>query len=204
MKEATPTTEERIRAAARQLFLEKGYDGTTSRDLAKAAGLNVSMTNYYFRSKEQLFKLTFTELHQQLFAKLIELFDREVPLREKVQLMIETEFELMAANPDLPMFVLYELQHNPHLFTDWLPPLLTPDSLFIKQVQEAVASGHMPDIQPIQIPMLIMANVHHPYIARKAIAKTLNQNVEDLSTVMARHQQTVQDMLMGYLFKPSG
>ena len=38
------------------LFAEKGYEGTTIRDLAKRAKVNVAMVNYYFGSKEKLFE----------------------------------------------------------------------------------------------------------------------------------------------------
>jgi AcrR family transcriptional regulator len=38
------------------LFAEKGYEGTSIRDLAKRAKVNVAMVNYYFGSKEKLFE----------------------------------------------------------------------------------------------------------------------------------------------------
>ncbi len=37
-----------------KLFAEKGYDGTSIRDIAKAADINVAMVSYYFGSKEKL------------------------------------------------------------------------------------------------------------------------------------------------------
>ena len=37
-----------------KLFAEKGYDGTSVRDIAKAAEINVAMISYYFGSKEKL------------------------------------------------------------------------------------------------------------------------------------------------------
>lgn len=37
-----------------KLFAEKGFDGTSIRDIAKAADINVAMVSYYFGSKEKL------------------------------------------------------------------------------------------------------------------------------------------------------
>ena len=37
-----------------KLFAEKGFDGTSVRDIAKAADINVAMVSYYFGSKEKL------------------------------------------------------------------------------------------------------------------------------------------------------
>ena len=39
---------------AERLFLQKGFDGTSIRDLSREAGINVAMISYYFGSKENL------------------------------------------------------------------------------------------------------------------------------------------------------
>jgi len=38
-------TKERLMLAARTLFAKKGYDGTSVRDIAKLAGVNIAATN---------------------------------------------------------------------------------------------------------------------------------------------------------------
>jgi len=48
-------TEERILAAARRLFGEHGYDRTTIRGIAEAAGSDAGLVMRYFGSKEKLF-----------------------------------------------------------------------------------------------------------------------------------------------------
>ncbi|HTN07041.1 MAG TPA: TetR family transcriptional regulator [Agriterribacter sp.] len=40
--------------AAEQLFAEKGFEGTSVRDIAGQAGVNLAMISYYFGSKEKL------------------------------------------------------------------------------------------------------------------------------------------------------
>ena len=40
--------------SAEQLFAEKGFDGTSVRDIAGHAGVNLAMISYYFGSKEKL------------------------------------------------------------------------------------------------------------------------------------------------------
>jgi AcrR family transcriptional regulator len=46
---------EHIMEVAVALFAEKGYEGTSIRDLAHEADVNIAMINYYFGSKEKLF-----------------------------------------------------------------------------------------------------------------------------------------------------
>jgi AcrR family transcriptional regulator len=48
-------TEERILAAARELFAEVGYDRTTIRAVAGAAGVDAGLVMHYFGTKSELF-----------------------------------------------------------------------------------------------------------------------------------------------------
>ncbi|MDR6515794.1 TetR/AcrR family transcriptional regulator [Chryseobacterium camelliae] len=48
--------EENILFAAESLFAEKGFEGTSTREIAKAANVNISMISYYFGSKEKLYE----------------------------------------------------------------------------------------------------------------------------------------------------
>ena len=48
-------TEENILAAARRLFAELGYDRTTIRAVAKAAGVDAGLVMHYFGTKDELF-----------------------------------------------------------------------------------------------------------------------------------------------------
>ncbi|MGZ5278523.1 MAG: TetR/AcrR family transcriptional regulator [Pseudobdellovibrionaceae bacterium] len=51
----------RLIDAATKLFSEHGLDGTSTRDIAKAADLNISLISYYFGGKEGLYK---TVIHE--------------------------------------------------------------------------------------------------------------------------------------------
>ncbi len=45
---------EHILTVAEQLFGDKGFDGTSVRDIAHGADVNLAMISYYFGSKEKL------------------------------------------------------------------------------------------------------------------------------------------------------
>ena len=45
--------------AAEKLFADKGFEGTSVRDIADEAGVNVAMISYYFGSKEKLLEALF-------------------------------------------------------------------------------------------------------------------------------------------------
>ncbi|MES2527093.1 MAG: TetR/AcrR family transcriptional regulator [Bdellovibrionota bacterium] len=55
MTEKELESKDRIISVSRILFAEKGFEGTTIRDIATAADVNVASVNYYFSSKDKLF-----------------------------------------------------------------------------------------------------------------------------------------------------
>ena len=46
---------ERLLEAAGEIFAEKGFKGTTVREIIDRAGVNIAAVNYYFRDKERLY-----------------------------------------------------------------------------------------------------------------------------------------------------
>lgn len=48
-----------ILTTAEQLFAQRGFDGTSVRDISEAASVNVAMISYYFGSKEKLIEALF-------------------------------------------------------------------------------------------------------------------------------------------------
>ena len=49
------TKEEHILLHAEKIFAEKGFEGSSTREISEKAKVNVSMISYYFGSKEKLF-----------------------------------------------------------------------------------------------------------------------------------------------------
>jgi len=66
-------TKPRLLAAATQLFAERGFRGTTIRDIAERAGVNVAAGNYHFGSKKALYlavlRAQFTRIRAELVRR---------------------------------------------------------------------------------------------------------------------------------------
>jgi AcrR family transcriptional regulator len=108
-------TEQIILQAAEKLFVEKGYTGTRTMEIAKAAGVNHAMLHYYFRTKENLFKRVFDQKVTQMVEASIQAFDSDRPFFEKLQAVIERHFDYIAQDPGLPFFILRELIQSKEL-----------------------------------------------------------------------------------------
>ncbi|WP_327409247.1 TetR family transcriptional regulator [Streptomyces sp. NBC_01281] len=55
--ESGPATRDRILDAAREEFSERGYEKTSVRGIAKAAGVDSALVHHYFGTKEQVFEV---------------------------------------------------------------------------------------------------------------------------------------------------
>jgi AcrR family transcriptional regulator len=71
MRNEMISKEENILFAAEKLFAEKGFEGTSTREIAKAANVNISMISYYFGSKEKLYEklVEYRRNEGQFFSK---------------------------------------------------------------------------------------------------------------------------------------
>jgi AcrR family transcriptional regulator len=75
---------------AEKLFAEKGFDGTSVRDIAQEAGINIAMISYYFGSKEKLMEALFENRTTATRLKIEALIqDAEMPHIEKVNTLID-------------------------------------------------------------------------------------------------------------------
>ena len=97
-------TEEKIKEAAQRIFLEKGFDGATIRDIAEAAQINTALTNYYFRSKEKLFWLVYESMLKEALKSVQAIMDKPISVKDKLIALIEHMFEVHAENPNQAIF----------------------------------------------------------------------------------------------------
>jgi len=80
----------KILNASAELFVKNGYDGTSVRQIAKEADVNIAMISYYFKSKEGVLVELITETARKLREKtdLIQSLDLEP--RERVSKLFKT------------------------------------------------------------------------------------------------------------------
>lgn len=64
-------TKEHILRTATKLFAQKGFDGTSVRDICKNSGVNIALISYYWGGKKELFDAVVKELleHQTKYAQ---------------------------------------------------------------------------------------------------------------------------------------
>lgn len=107
-------TESRILQAAEREFFEKGYAGARTASIAEAAGVTHAMLHYYFRTKDKLFERIVSEKISILGNIIISaICDEDLTLEDRIRQGIERHFDFIAANRDLPKFIVNEVLTRP-------------------------------------------------------------------------------------------
>ncbi|NLO70414.1 MAG: TetR family transcriptional regulator [Porphyromonadaceae bacterium] len=120
-KKLDKSTEDRIKAAAEKIFLEKGFSAARTRDIAEESGLNLALINYYFRSKENLYNIIMMEKLIVFFNIIIDVLDDvNLTILERADKIVNKYTDLLLKEPNLPFFLLSEIQQNPDFFASKL------------------------------------------------------------------------------------
>lgn len=92
-----------------KLFADKGYDGTSIREIAKTANINVAMISYYFGSKEKLLETIILYRVAAFGAMLENLQTENISPIEKVKKFVSFYVNRIYANRDIYQILHYEI-----------------------------------------------------------------------------------------------
>ncbi len=135
--------EKRLLASALGLFSEKGYEGTSIREIIERAEVTRPVLYYYFENKEHLFR----RLVESWFAELVEDMDRVLAgvagYRQRLKVLICNIFEHAEGSPTVVRLIFHTFFAPRHQ-----APKLDKDELWESRftrirsiMQEGIESG---------------------------------------------------------------
>lgn len=154
MKEET-NNEQLILEAAEAEFLAKGYHNAKTTAIAERAGVTHAMLHYYFRTKENLFNVVFLKKLEKTADLFVPDFETNTSFSEVIRGIMEYQFELLEANPQLMNFVYNESissQVNKDTFMkSIIPKVLKMYSALDRLLQEEIARGAVRPIETLDL-----------------------------------------------------
>lgn len=200
MKCVTEKSEDKIREAAKRVFLKKGFDGTTSRDIAKEADMNIALTNYYFRSKEKLFLEIFKDVLEEYFQNMLTILNKDIDIKAKISEIIDNDFEMMKKEPDLVIFIMNEIHKAPQrLFPDMSVFRQVRETYLKKQLEEGAANGTLRPMQLENILPLIKCGVEFIFMGKEIHKELFMMNDEDFEKYAEEQKEHIKAMVCNYL-----
>lgn len=104
-------SKQKVVDAAIYLFFQKGFHGTSVRDIANEASVNVSLISYYFKGKQGLFEYAVTKYYEDYFHELEETLKENKTLQpiEQLKELIQVIFQFKQKNFQLTCTIHREL-----------------------------------------------------------------------------------------------
>jgi AcrR family transcriptional regulator len=203
------STEEKIKAAAKKLFTQKGFAATKTRDIAEEAGINLALLNYYFRSKEKLFELVMKENIQLFLGVMIEKINTNpLSFDEQIDFIVSSYIDMLLENPGLPFFVLNLLQSGNVPDGDLNDPLLKNiekmRNSFLHNIKAAMDKGEIKQVHPLHLIANLMGMLIFPFIARPLLmARSGNISQAEFEQLMIERKKLIPQWIRG-MIKVSG
>lgn len=196
--------EQVILATAEKLFLEKGFDGTSTTQIAKEAGCNQALVHYYFRTKENLFNSIFETKFKSFFQNIFDTTQlTNLSFLEKIKHISRTHFDLLLENPQMPKLVINELsrrKENINILRDRLHVL--PEQLFSlmnNELQEEISAGRVKNITFIDIMISIVSLNVTLFFLKPVVSDVLLLTDEQANQMLQHRKEENVTIILSYL-----
>lgn len=190
-------TEKRILDSARKIFHRKGLAGARMQEIADDAGINKAMLHYYYRSKEKLFSAVFQEAAERIFPQVSKILGSELPLFEKIKMLIENYIEMLKQNMYLPIFILHEIQQDPSRLVN----IIMEDESkamfkFFQDIEKAKAEGLIIDIDIKTVIVNILSLCIFPVAAKPVISGIFNMQENEYMDYLESRKRSVTEFVI--------
>ncbi len=190
-------TEEKILESAETVFHEKGYDGARMQEIADKANINKGLLHYYFKTKDSLFDAIFSMALKRMVANIHSILSMEVPLEEKMDMIIDGYMNILARNSALPRFVVTELNKDPDKFIakHLNSSMKNVFTSFEESVQKEIKAGNIREIDSRQLFINMVSMIMFPYVGKPMIQILLGTDNKSFQTLLNQRRELIKTFI---------
>lgn len=186
----------RILEAATKLFAELGYEGASTRQIAKEAGANMAMINYYFGSKEGVFMEIMTEKIQSFKEELDRINNDKLNGMDKLLRVVEGYALRTLSNNSFHRMMQRELllAQRPEMFEKIKDAKATNLLIFENIISNGIAEG---SFRPVDVRMLIttiMSTINSVALSPSKITSGISLDIN-----IKKDRELIKERLIAYL-----
>ena len=190
--------------AAEKLFSELGYEGASTRQIAKEAGANMAMINYYFGSKEGVFMEIMGQRVQDFKHQLHTIKATEVSAMEKLLLVVERYASRILCNHTFHKMMHRELSlpQRPEMFTTIKNAMLENMLVIEEIINDGIEQGAFRKVDVRMLIATVMGTISNVAISPSKVTSGtgLDLNVKkDRKIITERLITHLQDLVTIYL-----
>lgn len=196
--------EQLLLKAAEEEFLEKGFGKARTTEIAKRAGVTHAMLHYYFKTKENLFKMVFARSAEIMAIIMLFALQRDLPFLDRVRRGVEQHFDFIAANPHLTNFIFSEIRSDDRLLaivTDMMKVKTIPFLIQLDiDIREEVAKGNIKFVESYDILLNVMSLNTTIFSGLPIFSVVVDFGERDLLEILAERKEKNVDMILS-MFK---
>jgi TetR/AcrR family transcriptional regulator len=185
-------TEQHIKDTAKRIFFSEGKLHATTQDIADAAGVNRTLLNYYFRSRDILFDQVAQEARADMSALLDPVFTAEMDFKDKIRQLITVFMDQALKYPYREMYVVTELNRG---FKPVPEEKKTRIKSFLKEIAAEMEKGTIKKMDPRQFCMNLFALMAYPLITNCLNKSLYNIGDAEYLKLMKERKQLVFEMV---------
>lgn len=165
---ADEKTKERILTAAREEFIQHGYNGARMRAIAERAEINKGLLHYYFGSKDALFEAVFAQVFDQSMQEFSRILDPSADLFASIARYVEVHLDKLVKNPFVPMYIMQETNRDPQRLMQLMGQKVGDSFLqrFEERIKQEVEAGHIQAVCPKHFVVSLVAMVVFPVLQK--------------------------------------
>jgi AcrR family transcriptional regulator len=192
---------DKILHVAKDLFVKNGYNGTSIRDIASASSTNVAMVNYYYRSKYNLFEIIFEDSLEILTGQLFKVFSSDEPLFKLIEDLINTYYDTLIENPQIPIFILNEINLDPEKLTKRIVGRKPTEHVMkiYHRFEKEIEAGTIKKMPTLDILLNIISMCVFPFIFERLAVKVAEKTPEEYHMLLKEHKKHVIDFVISAL-----
>ena len=199
--------EEKILQTAEELFMENGFDATSTTDIAKRVGCNQALIHYYFRTKENLFQQIFTNKFQLILKFIHTEEEGKMDFWHALTQLIDNYFDMLSHHRKLPFFLMTELVMNEERRQTMRMNIVTNMeylnyyAAWDRLVKEEVAKGNIRPIETMDLTLNVISLVVFTFLSLPLYSDMFLQNPNEINGYLERRKEEIKTLIFRGLKK---
>ena len=193
-QEKKDQTQELIKETAKNLFFVQGKFDATTQEIADVAGVNRTLINYYFRSRDNLIQIIFDEAHRVEKEKSELIMNSDLPFKEKISNFIDGSLQTCLKYPYLETYIVSQINEGSCDKKDVEEKDLKK---MYSEIEIEMELGNIEKMAPVQFVLNMISLLIFPSAVRPLFLENMLIDEKEFDLLIADRK----DIIMNILFK---
>ncbi|MCY1507892.1 putative DNA-binding transcriptional regulator [compost metagenome] len=195
IKNKDEATEELIKNTAKRLFFGEGKFNATTQEIADAAGVNRTLINYYFRSRDKLFEIVFSDAQDKEQQRTESIIFSELPFKAKIEEFIDDSFVMAKEYPYMEIYLVTQFNQGCYFKDEeGMERMLKK---FYEELNIEMSKGTIEKMEPIQFIINMVSLISFPISMRPLFQRTMRLTDAEYEKILDDRKEIIMNTLFG-------